>query len=609
MANKERNITYIGKDFNSIKSSLEQYAKTYFSNNYNDFSESSPGNMFMEMVAYVGDILSFYTDNQIQENFIQYASQTSNVYDMAYLLGYKPKITTLSSTLIDFYQLIPAKYDGSNYTPDWDYSLLVSPFTQVSNEDGVSFLIENEINFSISSSSDPTEVTISQTTNGNPTYFLLKKTRKAISGNINKFTYSFGNYEEFPTINIPGSSIAHIIDVKDSDGNNWYEVDYLGQDLIYKSRFNVNHSDPNEDSSYILDTFNTQRRFTSRFTSPDNLQIQFGSGKSYDNDSELVPSFENVGIGLPLTSNKLTTSYSPTNFVFTDSYGIAPSNTTLTFRYITGGGIYSNVPSYSINRINNISDVSFPTPNLDSGITQYIISNFKIINPIPSTGGKSGDTIDDIKINASTNFSSQMRNVTKDDYLVRTLSMPSHFGAVAKAYAVKPNVTQDKSTLDLYILSQNSSGNLKNASLTLKENLQKYLHQYRMIGDTINIKDAYVINIGVNFEIIPLPNYNNNEVLIKCINKLKEHFNIKYWQINEPIIIKDIEIILDKIEGVQTVKKVEIINLTGEEKGYSKYEYDITGATQNRIIYPSLDPMIFELKNPDFDIKGKTSLI
>lgn len=609
MANKDRNIVYVGKDFNSIKSNLEQYAKTYFSKTYNDFSESSPGTMFMEMASYVGDIMSFYTDSQIQENFIQHATQTSNVYDLAYLLGYKPKLTSLSSTMVDFFQLVPSRIVNGEQKPDMRYTLSVKPYTQLSNDSGVNFFIEEGINFNISTVSDPTEISIAQIDNNGPTYFLLKKSRKASSGTINTKVYTFNDYEEFPTIDINDSNLSYIIEVKDSDNNTWYEVDSLGQDLVYRPSFNVNYVDSeDQDAPYILETFNTQRRFVSRATTPTTFQVQFGSGKPSDDDVELLPTFENVGIGLENGSQtRMTTAYSPTNFIFTDSYGIAPSNISLTFTYVTGGGLNSNVDSNTIRKLKNKQDIYFNDLSIqgNTSILNYIKDNFYVNNPFPSTGGGDGDTIDDIKLNSSANFSSQMRNVTKGDYLIRTLSLHPKYGAISKAFSRKPLQSQDKTTLDVYILSQNSNGNLKQTSSILKNNLKTYLDQYRILGDIINIKDAFVINIELNFEIITLPNFNNHKVISDCILALKEHFNISKWKINEPIIIKDIEVLLDRIEGVQTVKNIEIKNISGEENGYSKYSYDILGATKNKIIYPSLDPSIFEIKNPDINIKGR----
>ena len=203
------------------------------------------------------------------------------------------------------------------------------------------------------------------------------------------------------------------------------------------------------------------------------------------------------------------------------------------------------------------------------------------------------------------NYSSQLRNVTANDYLVRALSMPSRFGVIAKAYAQRPKADENPSSLDLYVLSYDNQRKLRLASSSLKKNLKTYLNQYRMLGDTISLKDAYVLNIAVDFEIITLPDYNNNQVLFTCISELKNKFNIGNWGINQPIILRELFTLLDNVDGVQTVKKVLISNKRGTSQGYSQYAYDISGATLNGVIYPSLDPSIFEVKYPDLDITGK----
>lgn len=609
-----RDIKYINKDFNEFRSQLLNYAQTYFPNTYTDFTPSSPGVMFMEMASYVGDVLSFYLDNQIQENFLQYARQSNNLYELAYMFGYKPKTTGLATVDIDFYQLIPSKTVGLDIVPDYDYALYIDANTQISSRTSTTrFIIEDPIDFTISSSLDPTTISVAQVAGGNPTYYLLKKTRRAISGTINSTSFSFGSTVEFPTVTINGTNIAGIIDIVDSDGNTWYEVDHLAQELVFDGIKNTNINDPNnyqnsDDTPYILQTKQVQRRFATRFLNLTTLQLQFGSGNPADNDENIVPNPSNVGLGLPFEKNKLTTAYSPTNFIFTNTYGIAPSNTTLTVRYLTGGGVESNVNANDLTTLNT-STVRFLKNNLNSTTAQYIFNSVASNNENAASGGQDGDSIEEIRQNTISNFSTQLRNVTADDYLVRALSMSSRYGTVAKAYTEKPKADDANTTLDLYVLSYNSSGNLTTASSTLKNNLKTYINQYRMIGDTISIKDAFIINIACDFEIITLPNYNSNEVIFRCITALQNYFNINNWQINQPIILRDITVLLDNIEGVQTVNKVSIINKAGTTSGYSQYAYDIAGATQKNIIYPSLDPSIFELKYPNTDIKGRVVTI
>jgi hypothetical protein len=612
----KRNIQYINKDFTELRASLINYARTYFPTTYNDFSPTSPGMMFMEMAAYVGDVLSFYTDNQIQETFIQYARQPNNLYELAYMFGYKPNVTQVATTNIDVYQQVPAKLSGSTYVPDFDYSLYVAENSNVisTNTPSINFLVEDAIDFSYSSSLDPTEVSIfSIDGSGNPTYFLLKKTKKAISANINSITFSFGLPESYSTININNNNIIGVLDIIDSDGNEWYEVDYLGQEMVYNSIKNTNPNDPNystetANTPYLLKLEKIQRRFTTRFINTGSLQIQFGAGNPLNTDEEIIPNTNNIGLGLPFEKSKLNTAFAPNNFLLTKTYGIAPSNTTLTVRYLIGGGVEANVPSNDLTTLSGT--VTFLNSNLNSVTANTVFSSLAITNPEAADGGGDGDTIEEIRQNSSANFASQLRNVTQDDYLVRTLSMPSKYGVVSKAYIEPTKVSsisagESQSVLDLYVLSYNSLKQLTVASSALKQNINTYLSQYKMVGDSVNIKDGFIINIGVNFDIIVLPDYNSNEILTKCVLALQDYFKIDNWQINQPIILRDIYILLDRIEGVQTVKNIEINNLVGENIGYSPYAYDVKGATINNVVYPSLDPMIFEVKYPNTDIQGR----
>jgi len=610
-----KNIKYINKDFSEFRANLIDYARTYFPTTYNDFSPASPGMMFMEMAAYVGDVLSFYLDNQVQENYLQFARQSNNLFELAYMFGYKPNITGIATTTIDFYQKVPAKLVGPNYVPDFDYALLINQNATVTSANNISFLISDPVDFTISSSLDPTEVTVYEVAGLNPTFFLLKKSRKAISATISTTTFSFNSPERFATVEINTSNLIGILDIIDSEGNTWYEVDYLGQEMIYDSIKNTNVNDPNlsqysGDTPYLLKLKKVQRRFATRFRNSTTLQIQFGAGTTSDVDENIVPNPDNVGLGLPFEQTKLTTAYAPSNFLFTDTYGIAPSNTTLTVRYLTGGGVTANVPSNTLTKINGL--INFPKYNLNSVTADNIFNSLAVTNPEAANGGGDGDTIEEIRQNSSANFASQLRNVTQDDYLVRALSMPARYGNIAKAY-IEPTKAQSIASgeaagiLDLYILTFDINGNLVTASPALKQNLATYLSQYRMINDAINIKNGFVINIGIDFDIIVLPNFNSNEVLTKCITALQDYFAISKWQINQPIMLRDLYILLDRIEGVQTVKTLNITNKTGTNLGYSQYAYDISGATRNNVVYPSLDPMIFEVKYPNTDIQGRVS--
>jgi len=605
-----RDIKYINRDFNDFRNRLIEFTKTYFPNTYTDFSPTSPGMMFMEQAAYVGDVLSFYLDNQLQENFLQYAQQTKNVFDLAYMFGYRPRLSTAAQTTINVYQQVPSKTVGLDTVPDYDYALNLSENFTVTSQNGNTFLVQDKVDFSVSSSQDPTSVSVYQVSGNTPQYYLLQKTRNAISATINTETFSFSDPVSFNTINLEANNFLKILDITDSDGNKWYEVDNLGQEMVLDSVKNTNLNDPNSGTNtpYLLRLKKVARRFVTRATSLTNIQIQFGAGSPSDITEEIIPNPNNVGIGLPFKKDKITSAYSPVNFLYTGTYGIAPANTTLTVRYLTGGGLNSNINANELSSLSS-NNPTFSQNNLNPNTSNYIVSSLTATNPNAASGGRGGDTLEEIRQNTLSLIASQKRSVTADDYLIRALSMPSDYGSITKAYIEQPKLTDNQvstiETLNLFVLSQNSTGQLDYPTTDLKNNLRTYLSQYRMIGDNIEIRNAFIINIKVNFEIIVLPEFNNNETLLACIDALKTYFSLDKWQLNQPIFLRDIYILLDKVKGVQTVKNVKITNIAGPSLGYSEFAYDIDGATQNQVIYPSLDPSIFEVRYPNNDIKGK----
>ena len=304
MAELKRDIRYIDRNFNDFRNTLINYSQTYFPDTYNDFTPDSTGMLFIEMASYVGDVLSFYLDNQVQETFIQYARETENLFNMAYMLGYEPKVTTAASVNIDFYQQLPAKLSGSVTVPDFDYALQVPENTTISSVNNEEFIIEDVIDFSSSSSLDPSTITVYQLSGTTPTTYLIKKTRKAISATINTSTFNFTSPVRFDTRSINDSNIIGILDCFDSDGNEWYEVPNLAQENVYDTIRNTNTNDPNvpddgsgNDVPYLLQLKSVQRRFAARFVNNNSLQLQFGAGSFGDNDEEIIPNPDNVGLG------------------------------------------------------------------------------------------------------------------------------------------------------------------------------------------------------------------------------------------------------------------------------------------------------------------------
>ena len=647
--NSRREIKYLNRDFSSFKTSLIEYSKTYFPRTYKDFSDASPGMMFIEMASYIGDVLSYYTDYQFKESLMPYAEERKNVLALANYLGYKTKPTKSSTTNIDLYQLIPSTKDSNNnYIPDNNYALKIREYMEVSNESGVSFITIDPVDFSLDSKFSPREVTVYSRDNyGIPQFFLLKKSVKVIAGKITTSSFTVGSAVPFYKISLSENNVIDIIDVKDSDNNKWYEVDYLAQDLIFTETENTSFTNNtyvqySSEVPKLIKSFKTSRKFVVNVTANNTTYLEFGAGTDATSDEVIYPNSELVGIGLKNISN-LNLNYDTSKLLNSETFGQSPSNTVLTVQYLVGGGLTSNSPSDTIKNISSVTflnDISGLTPSQNSLLTT-VKNSFRISNPNPAVGGQNEESVEEIRQNALANFGSQNRTVTVDDYISRIYSIPPRFGSIAKVMVI-PNSNLSISTnqtllngfvnnenqttlinnslennfrkvnfdvsnpfsLNLYVLSYNSNKNLTQTNEALVYNIRQYLQKYKIISDSVNIIDGYIINIGIDFKILVYNNFNKKEVLDQCLQKAKDFFNIDKWYFNQPININQFELELAKIEGVQSVAEVTFKNLNQNDGDYSPHEYNLSEATHNKIIYPSLDPSVFEVKYPDNDIRG-----
>jgi hypothetical protein len=617
----QKDVKYLSKDFGEFRQNLINFTKNYFPNTYNDFNESSPGMMFMEMSSYIGDVLSYYTDSNLKESLLASAEELANVQSIAAAIGYKTKNVIPSLAEIDVYQTVPVIGQGVNAKPDYKYALTLEAGMLVKSKTGTIFRSLMPVDFGATGSGqNARSVTVYQIdeTTGTPTYYLLKKSIPVISGEVVSVTYNFQEPKIYDKIVLTEDNVIEVIDIVDDQGQKWYEVPYLAQDTIQEAIRNTPNIDPelasyNNSVPYILKLKQTARRFITRFRADKRLEIQFGAGISEEHDRDLIPNPENVGLGLKGFKREVDVSIDPANFLYSNTYGQAPSQTTLTVRYSLGDGLQDNTPA---NSIQEVFLVSYASANMDLNATllAQAKNSVAVNNTEPSKGGASKEPIETVRQKSLATFASQNRAVTKEDYILRCYTMPSKFGSVAKAYIIQDeqvDSTDPESkipnplAMNIYTKGYDASQNLVPLNLAVKQNLKTYLQQFRLMTDALNIKDAFVINIGVNFEVIPKPNYNASEVVVKCINKLKSLLHVENMQINGPIVISDLYSSLDAIDGVQTVSNVDIINLYDTNAGYSGNVYDIKSAILNNIVYPSLDPCIFEIKYPNSDIKGR----
>ena len=659
-----KSINYIGKDFSDYRRNLIEFTKAYFPDTYSDFNEASPGMVFIEMAAYVGDVLAFYQDVQLKESMLVHATERKNVVALAQAVGYKPKISSPAVTNLTIYQLVPATGVGTGNKPDDRYYLKIKDGLEVTSttNSNITFRTTDSVDFADSTDREIT-VYSRDTQTGEADFYLVTKKIKAISAVEKDIVVSFpSNAMDYPTTTISAESLIGITSITEAGSNDkWYEVPYLAQESIFVEKPNTNangkFSEYVATVPYILEVKKVPKRFSVKVNADNTFDIQFGAGNVTLNDEIILPNSKNIGLGTANSISRLNNgSIDPSNFLKTNTFGISPAGKTLTIKYLTGGGVESNINTgdlITIKRIEYEEDLL----SIDSvAIYNAAKSSIAVENLEPATGGRSGESIEEIRQNALAMFGSQNRAVTRQDYIVRTLSMPARYGSVAKVHvsadseidgnspaAVLSNpkimaeftnlvdgmkgmaksdiqkelkkyltktVTDVSQTtnpfaINMYVLSYDGDAKLTNTNDAVKQNIKTYLGEYRMLTDAVNILNGFIVNIGLDFEIITYSNYNKREVLTACITEMQDFFDIDNWTFNKPINISEIELILANVEGVMSVPSVQISNLCGGDGNYSPNKYNIQQATVGKIIYPSLDPCVFELKYPNKDIKGR----
>ena len=659
-----KSVNYVGKDFSALKQNLIEFTKTYFPDTYSDFNESSPGMVFIEQAAAIGDVLSFYQDTQLKESMLAHVTERKNVIALAQSMGYKPKISSPAVTTLTVYQLCPSVFKsdgGSRFEVDERFCLKVKDGLEVksNSNSNIVFRTVDGVDFANSGSREVDVHT--RDTNGNPLWYLLTKKVKAISANEVSTGITFGSNEtDYPTFTINDENIIEITSVTEANGTKWYEVPYLAQESIFVEQSNTNGEleEYSNTVPYILEVQKVPKRFSVKVNSDNTLDLQFGSGDVTMPDEQILPNTKNIGLGLANSVSRLNQGIDPSNFLKTNTFGIAPAGKSLTVKYLTGGGVESNINTGDLTRISKIEFEEDLLSIPDNLLNSYneTKNSVAVENLEPAIGGRGSESIEEIRQNALATFGSQNRAVTRQDYIVRALSMPERYGSVAKVY-VSPDgevdnnspasilanpqniaeftnlidglkgsskqdiqkelvkyLTQKKTSIgeinnpfaiNMYVLGYNGDKKLTNLNKAVKQNLKTYLGEYRMMTDAVNIIDGFVVNIGVDFEIVVYSNYNKREVITSCLTELQDYFNTDNWTFNKPINISEIELILANVEGVMSVPSVKISNLCGGDGNYSPNKYNIDEATKGKIVYPSLDPCIFEVKYPNKDIKGR----
>jgi len=593
--NKNIPIKYTNRDFDTIKQDLIEYAKRYYPNTYKDFSDASFGSMVLDMVAYVGDNISFYLDYQANESFLDTAVEFTNIRKHAKSLGYSFAGVPVSYGLATFFILIPANADGT--TIDSTYTPVLKKNSTFRSSSGVSFVLLEDVDFS-----DPRNEIVEalyNSTTGGVTYFAIRAYGQVSSGKLKSIEINLNNatFEKFRKVRIGDADITEVVSVTDSEGNVYYEVDYLSQETIMIETTNPTALADGVRS--IMKPFVTARRFVLEQDNTGTF-LQFGFGSDSDDDAGLAdPS--NVAINLHARNAITVRSIDPSKLLGTDKFGISPFGTTLSVVYRVNDSSNVNVSEGGLNSVLNSNIRYNDLTVLNEETVTFINSSLEITNEKPIVGQTVEVLADELKVQAKNYYATQNRAVTKQDYEAISYNMPGKFGSIKRVNIVNdPSASNRK--LALYVVSEDQAGNLVATNNRIKENLKSWLNQYKSINDQIEIFDAKILNFGIDFEVSVDNRFNRDEVINNAISRLSENFSMKMY-IGEALYVTDVFNILVKTVGIVDVKKLKIFNKNGGNYSSIPFDFDKV-ISRDGSFYKVPKNVILELKFPNEDIKG-----
>lgn len=594
---------YLNKDFDGFRADLYEYARIHFPDRIRDFSEASLGGMLLELAAYVGDVQSFYLDHQFHELSPETAVEARNIE--AHLRKAGVEIVGASPAVVGvtFAVEVPADTSVSPPVPLRSAMPLIYAGTRVQAQNGVQFELTENLDFADTNSDGSYKATVrisARDANNVPTHFIMERTGVSISGFRATESFSVGSFEAFKKYTLAQENVTQVVSVRDSLGNDYYEVGCLAQNVIYKALVNQN-----EDGDLVPDNLQIipcPYRFLRKMAIDTRLTtLTFGGGSADSLDDDAIP--DPSEFALPLYGKSTFSRYTlnPSNLLQTTTLGVIGTNTTITVEYRYGGGLSHNVDAGAINSTVNLV-IAFPrSPSAD--VASKVRQSLFVRNDSRASGGDDAPNLDELKLRVGGAIAAQSRIVTKEDLLARVYTMPANFGRVFRA-SIRSNPNNPLSSL-LYIISRDANGQLIVSPDSLKKNLAKYLNEYRMISDAIDILDAQVINLQVEFTIVADPTYNRAQVLNNVLVKLKQYFNIKFYEIDQPIVLDDIRNIIYNNPGVLSLQSLNVRNITGTSgtRTYSDVQFDVNGNT-NRGFIMGPPGSIFEVRYKDDDLIG-----
>ena len=594
MSKKNTAINYTSRDFESIRRDLEDFAKRYYPNTYKDFNRASFGSLMLDTVSYVGDILSFYLDYQMNETFLDSAVEYDNVVKLARQLGYKLQTSPSSYGRLTFFVEVPASSLGLG--PESALIPVLQAGSTFSSTGGGFYTLLGDVDFSLEG--NQIVVGSADSATGIPLTYVIRATGIAVSGRLGNQQISIGDFVRFRRVPLEISNVSNIVKVTDSEGNEYFEVDHLSQNIIYKAIRNTTTT--RETVPNLLKAVPVARRFTVE-TLNGLTFLQFGYGS--DSNSLTNPVVDPTEVVLDLNGRTYTTDsdFDPTKLIDTDKFGIGPSNTTLTVQYRFNTTSDVNA---AVDTINGVASANFKFNNqgsLSPANRNSVINSLEVTNEEQFVGSVSLPSSEEIRQRAFSYFATQNRAVTAQDYQAICYGMPAKFGMIKRA-AILKDPDEFKRNVNIYVISENSSGKLTAANTTLKNNLKNWITQYKMISDTVDILDAEIVNFDISYEILTDINANRFDVINSCNERLTSKFIMKQ-DIGEPIKITDIYRELQKVNGVVDVTSVDVGLKSGGIYSESNYDFDAALSSDGRMIEAQPN-IVFELKYPNVDIKG-----
>lgn len=624
---KLRFIDYTERDFQSLKTGLQNYVELYFPGEIRNFATGTSSDIFLNLNAYVADILHFYIDKQFSELFLDRAIEIKNIYGIAKNLGYQPRGYRSAVASLNISVDFPAT--GSALSA---FKFQLPKFSQFAA--GL-IIFETKETLIFDATVTGENVTIQEYLEGTEGTIYTRYTISnvnVVSGMTKTFDTNVDDIDYFPTIIIPDQKISEVVSVVDQQNNQYEEVKNLAQQAKYVAY--KNEGSDSDSVPYVISLKRVPYRFVTDLLSDGHMRLTFGNSEGSGRNENYIPSFSEF-----VDDNRVNgkfSNFNPSdvtinNFTRTNTLGVRPASQ-LRITYRVTNGLEDNVAAGTIVSPINL-DFQWYSPSSMSTIQRLSISrSLTCTNPLPAAGGRAKEGLDSIRLNASLHFSAQDRVVTVEDYYTRIMSLPPEFGkfekiAIKRGYnrnddlirqlqqeigdyfkftrdnrqefdkidnirdiyeqkrnydqffnetskteedfrrdigSIFDSINKQSDDIIIYCLSMDRFGKLIKTPTTLKDNAQTYLRRFTPVSTTVKFQDASIMNFQITYQIkVDLSSFEPDTVLTNSYNELLREFATDNMQIGKNIVRTKIIELLHSIDGVEAVPLLEFQVLNG----------------------------------------------